>query len=443
MKYDSPKGTRDIIGNDFYAINDVATKVLSVLECFAYIQVRTPNFESIEILQKDCGEEMLDQIYTFEDKSGRKFGLKSDITPALTRIVSKIGTSIQKPIKLCTYDRVYRYERPQTGRYREITQINGEMFGAKLPVSDAECIATLIECLKVAGLTDFKILIGYRPLLVDFVRGLGIQEEKILSVIRIIDKKNKITEDEFKKELKLIDKSIDLNKIFEFLQLSGSPADVIKNAINIFKNQNDFKKYLSNLSLIINELEMLDVLKYCEINFGLARGSAYYTGIIFEAVSTKIRNFGSVGAGGRYDNLVKLYGGKDIPAVGFSIGIDRLTLLLKETQIISEIELFPKSDYYIVTDNENVCRKKAFQIAKSLRMKNNKVEIDLQNKLVSEQLMNAKVRSKKAILIKEGCDSAVIIDFESEKQEVVTIESLKKQFTNFSCVTTPATSDYI
>lgn len=124
MKYLPPKGTQDIWDKKFYSYDNIAKTITKVTEQYGFRQIRTHGFEPIEILAKNAGAEVTSQIYTFEDKGGRPFGIKSDITPAVARFIVGNGKSIPKPIKISCYDRVYRYERPQSGRNREITQIN-------------------------------------------------------------------------------------------------------------------------------------------------------------------------------------------------------------------------------------------------------------------------------------------------------------------------------
>src|SRR4030042_3509553 len=152
MKYQPPKGTQDLWNEKFYAYDSIAKTILRVTEQYGFRQIRTPGFEPIEILAKDAGNEVSGQIYTFKDKGGREFGIKSDITPGVTRFVAGNGRPIPKPIKISCYDRVYRYERPQSGRNREVTQVNAEMYGVKSELADAELLACFYQCYIELGL---------------------------------------------------------------------------------------------------------------------------------------------------------------------------------------------------------------------------------------------------------------------------------------------------
>jgi len=419
MKFQPPKGTRDFWGDEFYFRQGVINTILSVMERYGFRQAASPMFESLDLLVKDAGEEISGQIYRITDKAGRIFGLKSDITPAMTRIVANQGKSIMKPIKIACSDRVYRYERPQKGRYREIYQVNAEMFGVKSAASDAELIRCFYDCYRELGLGEVKILIGYRPLLKLFVASL-VNADLIKPLIRLIDKKDKIGLVEFEsevKKLRLDGKQI--KQLLQYLELSGSPSKIIQLAETILKN-GQFKEYLDNLREIVGALEDYQVSDKCELNLGVARGSEYYTGVIFEARYLEQEDK-SIGGGGRYDNLVEFYGGSSTPATGFSIGVDRVCELL--TMLGKNKNVSPSIDYYIASETNSKTLKITRQLATKLRAKNKKVEINLTNDYLGEQLMIAKkMGAKKIIILKKDLlteKKVKVIDVETEKEVTV------------------------
>lgn len=394
MKFQTPKGTRDYWGESFYIRQNLAKKILSITEKYGFKQALTPMFESMELLAKDAGEEVEGQIYRITDKAGRKFGLKSDITPPITRIVANQGKSEPKPIKISCFDRVYRYERPQKGRYREISQVNAEMFGINSARSDAEIVRCLYDCYQKIGLSKVQIIIGYRPLLESFVSNLT-STENILSVIRLIDKKDKIEVVEFNKQLR----ELGLTKtavlqINRFVSLGGSTKEILTLAKKLIPNSPENQRRFDNLSQIFKELTSYGVSSVCKLDLGLARGSDYYTGIIFEVRYPGAENFGSIGGGGRYDNLVEFYGGPKTPAVGFSIGINRVMDLLAFLNI--KDNNLPTLDYFIASESN------PYKMATSLRNKGFNVEIDLNNNSLSDQIASAKRRGAKSIIVIKG-----------------------------------------
>ncbi len=421
MIFQPPKGTKDFWGTDFYLRQDLANKVLKVMETYGFRQALTPMFESLELLAKDAGEEVTGQIYRITDKAGREFGLKSDITPAITRIVANQGKSQIKPIKISCFDRVYRYERPQKGRYREISQVNAEMFGVKSAVSDAELIRCLYDCYKAMALNEIKIIIGYRPLLESFISDLT-STENVLPVIRLIDKKNKIEEQEFIDQLKKLELTAEsVMKIQKFISLSGNVNQMITQAKELCADSSSNQKYFDNLKQIWDALEDYEVAAFCELNLGLTRGSDYYTRIIFEVQYPEIKNIGSIGGGGRYDNLVEFYGGPKTPAVGFSIGINRIMDLL---EILNKgTANVPTYDYYIASESNPHTTSVTRKLATTLRSKGLNVEVNLTNEFLSDQIVAAKKRDASfLILIKEDDlkqGSVKLIDLKTGQEEAV------------------------
>lgn len=397
MKFQPPKGTKDFWGEDFYLRQDLANKVLKVMETYGFRQALTPMFESLDLLAKDAGEEVTGQIYRITDKAGREFGLKSDITPAITRIVANQGKSQMKPLKISCFDRVYRYERPQKGRYREISQVNAEMFGVNSAASDAELIRCLYDCYQAMGLKDIKIVIGYRPLLESFISQFT-SPENILPTIRLIDKKGKIGAQQFGiqlQELQLTEQSIE--KIQKFISLDGNTDEIIAQAKMICPQTTINQKYLDNLTQIWTALSDYEMANVCQLNLGLARGSDYYTGIIFEVQYPSIKNIGSIGGGGRYDNLVEFYGGPQTPAVGFSIGINRIMDLLK---MLKQAKInTPLLDYYLVSESNSKILSIARKLATTLRAQGFNVETSFTNEFFSDQIITAKKKAAKKILL--------------------------------------------
>ncbi len=397
MTFQPPKGTRDFWGTEFYARQQVKKTILSVMESYGFRQAITPMFETLDLLAKDAGKEVINQIYKITDKAGRTFGLKSDITPAITRIVANQGASVPKPIKIACSDRVYRYERPQKGRYREIYQINGEMFGVKSAASDAELVRCFYDCYCALGLKKTKILVGYRPLLEAFISQL-LGNKPTKQVIRLIDKKDKLDKATFAENVNKLDLSQEkIQLLYKFIELQGKPKNVVTEARKLLPS--GFNNYLQNLTKIANTLSDYQLEQACEFNLGTARGSNYYTGIIFEARYPN-QSRQSIGGGGRYDNLVEFYGGKPTPAVGFSIGVDRVYETMKTIGLIKSKS--PSIDYYLVSDTSKQSLVFTRKLATQLRANGKNVEMNLKNDCLGEQLMLAKkMNVKQAVFIKD------------------------------------------
>lgn len=405
MKFQRVKGTRDFLPNDHYFRLHIAEIFRQVMESYGYLLIKTPALEYIETLLMKSGQAMAEQTYTFKDKGGRDLGLRFDNTVPLTRIVATIGKSLPKPIKFCYIDNYWRYERPQLGRWRELFHAGAELFGSPFPEADAEVIACFIRCFEAAGLEKFKVHIGDRNVIACFIENLGVTEADTPNVIRVIDKKQKISEQQFLEEL--IRSGLPkerLDEVFALTELCGEPEYVLDKVRASFSHTKQIEKIetgLSDLTMIINLLEYYGVGDKCVIDFGLARGFDYYTGVLFECVYPNDIGIGSIGGGGRYDDLVSLYGGGNIPATGFSIGFDRVVALLEADRKADKDKFVPHPTYHIMAMN-NETYGTAIKIAEQLRRQGTMIELDLLHREHNKQLEYAQKRgAKKAIIVDE------------------------------------------
>jgi histidyl-tRNA synthetase len=411
-----PTGTVDFYPKDMETRKTIFRKFMKVAEKYNFKQIETPAFESLNLLTKKEGEEITKQIFTLEKKGEEEFGLRFDITVPAARMFIEQQKNLPKPVKWYYLTRMWRYERPQQGRLREFYQYGTELFGSSKPEADAEIISLLIDSFKELGLTekDFFIKLNNRKLLEGLLKDFI--KEKIFETIAIIDKKNKIPEEEFNNELKKT--GLDENKI-----------NKIKNIIEI-KNIEEIKKYCNN-DLATQGLEelksVLNLLKnkkeFLRIDLSTARGLAYYTGIVFEAYDINER-YRALAGGGRYDKMIEMFNGEPTPATGFGLGYATLYLLLKQKNLLPKIDLSP--DYFIAIVNKEV-KEKAIEITDKLR-KNYKVEIDLMQRNLGNQFKYAnKIKAKKVIII--GPDELKqnkikIKDMQTGKEELKALSEL-------------------
>lgn len=397
--FSAPKGTHDILSDQYYARDFVARAILRVLEKYGFRQVMTPAFEEIEVLKAKAGEQIIEQIYDFRDKGNRHLGLRSDITASVGRLIAPQIGSLPKPVKISSYDRVWRYESPQSGRYREFFQINAEMFGASDSISDAELLACFCDCYDAVGLSDYKIHIGHRPFLENFIKSLNVSDERLLSVVRAVDKAPKLSKSEFEKEVTEAGLAQEhLTDLDFFTGLRGPLDEIIVKAKSRYCEVESLKQNLDQLDELIQNLKLYGLDSKCILDLAIARGSDYYTGVIFECVyNTKL--VGSIGGGGRYDNLVEVYGGPRTPATGFSVGFERVMTLLNGLENFDSKSYIPQLDYYIIPVDET-CLKAAVEVAQMLRKHNKTVEVDLLNRKVKAQFSQAsKLGARRVVTI--------------------------------------------
>ncbi len=394
MAFQKPKGTRDFYPEDFAIKQAIFNRLKTIAEKYGFKQVETPAFETLKLLTEKEGEEIKEQIFTLTKRGQEEYGLRFDLTVPLARMFIAKQKQLPKPVKWYYITRMWRYENPQKGRLREFYQFGVEVFGSYKAEADAECIALAIDSLLALGLTkkDFVIKLNNRKLLQGLLYGLGVNKAKTEDIIRIIDKSRKITEKEFTQELKK-------------LKLTDEQIAEIRNIIKI-KSINDILKFELNnpASSGLKEIkDVLDILKeygkdkFVELDLSIARGLAYYTGIVYEAFDKK-EKLRSLLAGGRYDNLIKQFGGTPEGATGFALGDTTTELLLKEKALLPVVDINP--DYYIAPVNEKL-RKEAIKIANKLRKKY-KVDLDLMQRNLSRQLDYANaIKAKKTIIVGE------------------------------------------
>lgn len=304
----TPKGFRDLQPEKAKARREIINKIVSVLEDSGFVPIETPTIEFAETLKGKYGEEEK-LIYEFTDRGGRKLALRYDLTVPLARFVaSNLNLIAKGPFKRYQTGEVFRGENPQKGRWREFTQFDMDIVGSSDPKEDALIIAAAIKSLDTLGLKNFKALINDRNIFSQLVNRAAITEDKLPGIIRAIDKIKKIGREGVVDEL--IKSGYSEEQATYFLQAVESYGPT------------------ENLQNIFQELENMGVAKdKYEFSPTLARGLDYYTGMIFEMEIAEYGG-GSIGGGGRYDNLIGMFSKKSVPAVGFSFGLDRLLEIL-------------------------------------------------------------------------------------------------------------------
>jgi len=409
--FQKPTGTTDFFPEELAIRDAVFNSIRKSVNKFGFKEVESPAFETTDLLTKKSGEEILTQIFSLEQKGNEKFGLRFDLTIPITRMFLEKQKSIQKPAKWFGLSRMWRYERPQAGRLREFYQLSVELFGSENPEADAEIINLAINVLTNFGLNenDFFVKVNNRKLLQGLLLGIT-KEDKIESLIRVIDKVKKITPEEFEKELKVL--KIDPKEVKQILKCK-TLEDVEKLKLNKLA-----KEGLEELKLILPKVDK----KFVKFDISVARGLAYYTGTVFE-VYDKEEKFRAIAGGGRYDNLVELYGGAPTPATGFAMGYSTLSLLLEDKNLLPKPDI--GVDYFVVMIGD--VKEKALEIIKQLRKKYS-VDYDLQGRNIKNQMNYAdSIKAKKVIFIGEDeikSGMLTVKDMKTREQSKINLDIL-------------------
>ncbi len=377
------KGTRDLLPEEMAKRRWVFERIREVFERYNFHEVLTPTFEYTELFKLRSGEEVVEQLYAFDDKGGRNLSLRPDMTSSVARLYVNSFQNAPKPVKWYYIANMFRYEEPQSGRFREFWQAGVELIGSARVEADAEVIALFVESYLATGLEDFTVNIGDRVLLDEFAKMLGVSDD--VALMRLIDKKDKMSRDDFigaLKEFGLSDEGVE--KVLSLVGIRGLPGEVLPKAEELFTSEGA-KAEIAKLYELVDLLGSYGVSKWIRIDLGIARGFDYYTSVVFEAIAPNDLGIGSIGGGGRYDNLIEVFGGKPTPATGFAIGIERLIPILEWKGLIPEPKLRP--DLYIIPIGKDPeVRKAAVEVVSSLRRAGVKADVELTGRKIGKAL---------------------------------------------------------
>lgn len=355
-KTHTPEGALDILENECALKRDVEEKIKNIFSSHGYFEVQTPTFEFYDVFADESGEVDQTSMMKFFDREGRIMVLRPDITTPIARLVATKLQDAVLPKRISYIGSAFRDGDAHAGAIqKEFTQAGVELIGQNSPEADAEVIAITIKALLDVGLTEFQIDIGQAEFFKGIMQQTGLDDDAIEKMRQLIDGKSFVGIQELVDEYKIEENLKQL--ILELPNLFGG-MDVIE----IIKDRplgEQAKKALDNLIEVYNILIDYGYEKYISIDLGMVQGLNYYTGIIIKGFT---RGVGfPVCGGGRYDNLIGEFG-KNIPATGVAIGIERLISALRHSGV--EFDGAPEIHTLICYDN---ARSTAFKIANGLR----------------------------------------------------------------------------
>jgi histidyl-tRNA synthetase len=420
MKIEPVKGTRDFYPELMFIEDYIFNVWTRIAKRFGYENFDGPMLEPAQLWQLKSGAEIPEQMYTLDDKGGRKLAIRPELTPTLARMIAEKQKSLSKPIRWYSVARCWRYEQPQSGRLREFFQFNLDCLGSDSMQLDAEVIATAIEIVRAFGLDnkDFYIRLGNRKLIESLILSSGVKKEQLKDVSRLIDKLDKIGEDNFVLSLK--DISIDgktITNLVKMLKIS----DV--NKITEKSLDESGKTGLKDIKDLIKYIKAYGLEKYVQFDPSIMRGFDYYTSTVFE-VFDRSKKYRAVAGGGRYDNLVADFGGEPLAGVGYGMGDVVLGLFLKERGKVPE---YKKDIDYFVAVLDDKCLDYALKVAAKLRAKSN-VEVELLGRKLGKQFEYAdRIKAPKVVIVGDEevkSDSVKIKDLKSGKEEKIKFDKL-------------------
>ena len=365
------RGTRDFYPEDMRLRNWLFERFHSAALSHGFEEYDAPVLESEELYTRKAGEEIVGQLYNFEDKGGRKVALRPEMTPSLARMVMARAGALALPIKWYSIPQCWRYERTQRGRGREHYQWNVDIWGMNGVEADAELLSVLVQFFDSVGLSseDLVIRISSRKVLEEVLGSLGLEGEIFAQTCVIVDKMDKLPEDVIEAQL-------------SDLGLSSESISTIRSVLGI-TDLESLSPALSSDSEALIELQSLfslcdsyGISDWVSFDASVVRGLAYYTGPVFEA-HDRAGNLRAICGGGRYDKLIGTLGGNDLPATGFGFGDMVVMELLADKRLLPELST-GVSDVVFGMGTE--LRGAAMQVAAKLRSAGRTVDLVLEDK---------------------------------------------------------------
>ena len=384
------KGTRDFFPDEMRLRNWLFEVWRNVSVQAGFEEYDTCVLEHEELYVRKAGDEISKQLYSFEDKGGRRLSLRPEMTPSLARLVLQHKKSLSFPIKWFSMPQCFRYERMTKGRRREHFQWNADIIGQAEIVAEAEILMLLISACELMGLSakEIRVFINDRRILNSILNQISVPQEIHSEVLVIMDKRDKISIEALSKLLQDIGMSTtQVDQLNEYLLKSD--------LIELKKDLNDTQG-IDELQNLMDMMETAGFSDYLQFDISIVRGLSYYTGAVFE-VNSPVKQHRAICGGGRYDSLLSTYGEEIVPAVGFGFG-DVVVL-----DVLKDLERFPelprKLDYTIIPfAREHVGT--ALNIAAILRQQGSTVDCNFSMKKMKKTLQQAgESGAAKAILL--------------------------------------------
>lgn len=442
-----PKGTRDFSPIEVSKRNYIISIMRTHFEKFGFQPIETPSFENSDTLMGKYGEEGDRLIFkilnsgdylakaddkALENKESNKLtasisekALRYDLTVPFARYVVQHQNEIEFPFKRYQIQPVWRADRPQKGRFREFYQCDADVVGSTSLWQEVELVQLYDAVFSSLGLKGVTIKINNRKILSGIAEVIG-ASDKLIDFTVALDKLDKIGEDGVKKEM--IEKGISeqaIEKVQPLFSFSGTIQEKIAQLAQLLNTSEEGKKGIEELQFICNHVLKLGLqTAHLDLDVTLARGLNYYTGAIFEVSAPETVSMGSIGGGGRYDDLTGIFGLKNMSGVGISFGLDRIYLVLEE------LRLFPETvsstvRFFFVNYGEHQAFE-ALQVIKKLRQQDIKTEMYPDAAKIDKQFKHAE-RKGIPFVVKEISEHLLTVkNIATGEQSQVTFEELNK-----------------
>lgn len=401
-------GFRDFYPDECAARNYVFDAWRRVARRYGFVEYEGPILEPTDLYRKKSGDEIVNQLFCFADKGERDVSMRPELTPTLARMAAARQRDFRKPLRWFSIGQFFRYERHQKGRGREFYQFNCDILGEESVLADAELMALSIDLMREFGFTsdDFRIRVSDRNAWVQFATGNGVTEENLNAFLQAIDKMERAPEEKTDEALQAV--GISLSAVKEFI---GSGAEA----------SDDLQSVLDNLSA-------RGLRDFVEVDLGIVRGLAYYTGPVFEVFDIG-KGMRAVAGGGRYDQLVELIGGVAMPACGFAMGDMVITDLIRESEAPAELlDTAMAADrdidvFVVLAESEKSAE--CLQVVQAVRDSGRRVQFSLAEAKVGKQFQMAEQAGAKfAVVVGSEFPEVGLKKLEDRSEERISVEGL-------------------
>ncbi|MEI7451781.1 MAG: histidine--tRNA ligase [Candidatus Falkowbacteria bacterium] len=410
----APKGMADWLPAEFAVRNYIFTTWEKVCRAYNFERYLTSTLENADVYRAKSGEDIGGkELMVFVDQAGRELALRPEMTPSVTRLVSRVYDALPKPVKFFSIANFFRNERPQRGRNREFWQLNCDIFGSDNIASDIEILTLALDLVLAFNppRDSFVMNLNSRHLIDGLLDSLKLKSEQKIPVVRLLDKYTKLSADNFLGALQEL--SLNNNQIDEIVKFLSS-----RNLNELVERLPEFSKNNGYLELknIFDELEALGYGDYIEFNASVIRGFDYYDGMVFEVFDKHPDNNRAMFGGGRYNGLSDIFGVKNFPAVGMAPGDESTRLFLESWGLIEKLDLNKNDKLLFLPLLDKTLSLATKKLARTLRGAGYQVEMSFEVIKMGKALEYAN---------KKGIGSVVIFGGDEATKKVYKIKDMQ------------------
>ena len=398
MNFQAPRGTRDFFPQDMVIRNWNEQRWKGVSRRHGFVEYDGPVFEYLELYRVKSGDEIVSQLFSFEDRGGRELAIRPEMTPTLARMVAARASALARPIKWFSVPRLCRAERPQRGRLREFIQWNIDILGEDGEIADAECLFVAADLFRDIGLSPAQVhlRINSRAVVAALLRHADIPDDRHPAIYAVLDRRDKIPLEAFLEQLRAI--GLTDRQQAELTELGSARGPEGLSLIERrLADDEQGREHCRRLRAVFELLAAMGVADYCRYDMSVIRGLAYYTGIVFEG-------FGAGGlqravcGGGRYDRLLSDLGGPPMGGVGFAQSDVVVQDLLTEAGLLPTTA--ETTDFFVI-DADPAVFPGVLQVAASLRERNLATQFSYKRQGVGKQFKQAATANARRVVIVE------------------------------------------